>query len=323
MNASCKDVVGFVGGSNTRNRMRELSEKGFVAFPSELTKNEEGNVNDDRDNLYDLVYGANADDKSKARFLKLIEDFDSVGPDSSYAIAKSFLQHGQRQQCTVRKTENDQYELIGGYGRWLGAIVANLLDPAFSDEISVDVMDITNDEAKRLSSVLNLTSRRLKPSDEGKIYHELRKQKMSAKEVANHLNVVDKKGKLNTARVQLYSDLWSEHVTDKERIAVDNGTMTMEKILAKVKERRMEKTKKEGKKHRGPQAKAQKVLKYDVLMEIYKNDEVIDYFVKEKENDFNNFADAMRFGMRIALGQEKVPTDNELKALLELEEVIG
>lgn len=321
MKISCNKITGFVTGKNSRNRIPELTEKGYIGFSSELERDAEGNIIDDRNTLYDLVYGEKADDKSKKRFLDLIKAHDSTGADSTWALAHSFLKFEQRQPCTVRK-DKDEYKLIGGFGRWLGAITAHLLNPTFNDEVTVDVVDVKDEDAMELGTILNLTSRKMRPSEEGKVYFDLKKkEKMSNKEVAEHLGVYDKHGKLNVVRIQMYSDLWHNAVTDKDRSGVDNGSKSMDSVIKKVKESRQGERDKTGKAGpKGRKSKKLKTLKYESLAEVIKNDDIINYFENEKK--FDNYGDAIRFGINIALGKEAIPTDNELKAMMELEEAI-
>lgn len=325
----CRKVVGFVGGTNTRDRMPSISAKGYVMFDSELRRDDSGQIekDDDRVPIYDLIYGPSSNQTSKRRVVDLVKNFESDGPDSIWALSQSIIKYGQQEPCIVQvhPEGNDQYLLVGGFGRWFANVIAHLTAPSLKadDTFLARINDLSDtEESRTLSRQLNMTHRSIPHSQEGKIYLELRENRnMSLKDIAKTLGIFNRKGGYNTARIQQYITLWDKRVTDELRSKVDAGEVALYKVLEKVKAARQGEREQTGKPRRGRKNGSKlRTMPYKNLIEVYNDDKVIEYFVKEKEDELSLF-DAIKLGMAIALGKEKLPSKEELT--LELEDAVS
>ncbi len=82
-------------------------------------------------------------------------------------LADSISQHGIIQPITVRKLEDDYYQIIAGERRWRAARMAGL------DTVPVNIIDVSEKEAAELALVENLQREDLNPVEEARGYKAL------------------------------------------------------------------------------------------------------------------------------------------------------
>jgi ParB family chromosome partitioning protein len=87
--------------------------------------------------------------------------------ESLAELADSITEHGIIQPITVRKLDDDYYQIIAGERRWRAARIAGLQD------VPVNVINVSDEEAAQLALVENLQREDLNPIEEARGYKSL------------------------------------------------------------------------------------------------------------------------------------------------------
>lgn len=87
--------------------------------------------------------------------------------ESLSELADSITEHGIIQPITVRKIDDDYYQIIAGERRWRAARLAGL------SEVPVNIIEVDDEEAAELALVENLQREDLNPIEEARGYKAL------------------------------------------------------------------------------------------------------------------------------------------------------
>lgn len=292
---NCDKVSGFAGGKNTRDAWGWMREIGAVMFRSELTGED-----DQRKVVMEMMYGKDADDKSRKEVLGWVKKYDSAGPESQWALAVGFLSIPQQEAGVVVPADQGLL-LVSGARRHFANGLAHLMmsdhEPKFLAIVS-DEQDV--EKQQDLGVLLNTTHKKITPVEEGRRYFELKESLgLSDKEIAARLNVYDSGGKLNVQRVGQLRKLWDGRVTDEDRAKIEAGTSTVEKVIAA----RVRKGGSGGDTEK--KTKRDRCMKFTDLVAIYNDLEQVSALMDGV--DLLTPEECVRFGMAIALfGDDKV-----------------
>lgn len=92
------------------------------------------------------------------------EDFDEGLLED---LSNSIREHGLIQPITLRKKENDKYQLVAGERRWRAAKLAGL------EEISAVIQDYSSQQMMEIALIENLQREDLNPIEEAQAYKKL------------------------------------------------------------------------------------------------------------------------------------------------------
>ncbi len=301
----CSEVKGFVGGDNTRDAwtwLPQVGEHGAVMFRSELSVAVEGEEEDKRTVLFEMLFGETATDKTRKEVLNLVKEHDNDGTQKSqWALTYSILRDGQQEpsKVVVDTEGGGGLLLFSGARRWFANALANILDPEHPATFLCDYSEITDAGAARnLGHALNATHKGLSVVEEGKRYAEMHDNEMSDRQIAEHCQLFIKgTNKPNIQRVNQLRKLWSNKVTDADRAKIEAGTATVDSVIKKAKGE----TSTVGKK-----GTRDRVMKFDKLQTIAKADIVEKILEAEGDKLTDPKAVALYF-LKVASQKQKLP----------------
>jgi hypothetical protein len=190
-----RKIHGFVArtGKNTRQAIPVLTAMGYYFFPSELSPDllAERNERDEGGKLkqaflgqkkethpygivlWDMVYGENADEKSKKFFIKIFRDHQPA----IHSISVSIYKLGQRDPIEV-SVDEDGYKLVDGFVRTVSCIMRDLLAEISNGKphgtVRAQVVNETKvDDLEDLSFQKNMMRLELKKSDLARRFYEM------------------------------------------------------------------------------------------------------------------------------------------------------
>ncbi len=272
-NVLLKKVTRFAAksGHNTRQAMPALTEQGWVYFPNEYS--------DGKKVLYDLVFGSEANDDTKAKFIRLIRTEEP----EIYRIAMSVRSIGQRDPIEVIQDEKG-FALVDGFVRLVACIIKEILAEQAGNRptwlLKAQVAEETEAEIlEDISYQKNSCRIALNPSDLARRAYELSlyedeigKKRWTDAQIAEKLGL-DKKASSTVCAYRKIAGFCIKNAKEQWLAEWDAGKKTMKSLLAKATGKNQE--------PRPPKKNLPRCMSYQACYQLFRDYEAIIRSIKD------------------------------------------
>lgn len=225
------------GGHNHRNPYDVLGLN-EVTFAGMLTASDPEKPDDPADTrtvMYNLAFGPEATDESRAEFVKRLRQEVKIWGLSQNMMIPGI---GQLDAIKVVAVGKDEYAVVDGERRWLARTLTNILSPSTMDD-TINVVLVEGDEDTLNKQAISANSHRkgLNEVEVGRNVKKLKDAGLPYKDAAGILGLFQKAKGANKAPIPNHQYarncalLHDAKVTDEQRQKIAEGTLSYTKVL--------------------------------------------------------------------------------------------